>query len=273
MSYLFNGINAFDSPLFIRKSPTDNTINLLQTTGISITSTVGTATPLTNLYDFNATTLVTCTPDGSNNWGLIVDLGVGIEKYCNTLILNNFIPQTQTTINMYWSDDNITYNTILSVVIPPSSFYNFICLINSAITTKHRYFQIIFSAIVGTFYIGEMVFCSDTNLFYISMPAGVQSIVNNYSEKVAFNELIDGGFIGAITSVKYGATYGYEWLPQSDRDNLKTLKDSRTDFAVIPSPQATNEICHVYWTNPWNFSFTDKYENAGYTGTIEVREL
>ena len=270
-NYIFDGINAFDSPLFIKKSATENTINALQD-GVTITAIFGTVTNPQNLYDWNSQT--TCfLSSGAFLTGVIIDLGAGITKTCDTLILNNYSCSTNylTTLELQGSNNNITYTSIKSTEIAGN--YDLI-LIKGTNSTAYRYYRVyFFNRGTGDNTIGEMVLCNSSNLIYVPMPAGVQSIVNNYSEKVAFNELIDGGFIGAITSVKYGATYGYEWLPQSDRDNLKTLKDSKTDFAVIPSPQATNEIYHVYWTNPWDFSFTDKYENAGYTGTIEVREL
>lgn len=273
MSFIFDGINAFDSPLFIKKSTTDNVINVL--TGSTITVTTGTATPVANFSDFNASTLVTCTPDSVFNphVQLKIDFGVGTTRYFDTLILSNLTcsGSGMSSISIGYSTDGVHVTYFKTSAI--SGNYDFIC-IKGTNASAYRYAHIDFTTVLGdVFTIGELFLCYSANLVYVTMPAGVMSIVNNYFEKVAYNELIDGGFIGAITSNKYGATYGYEWLPKADRDNMETLKNTKTDFAVIPSPQTTNEIYHVYWINQWNFSFTDKYQSAGWTGTVEVREL
>jgi len=264
MSYFFNGINAFDSPLFIKKNTTDLCINYLTLNSLITSSEFSN---LSNLYDFNAGSIASGVTGGSNTASIIIDFGVSFSPNPDILILNN--TKGFEFLRLQYST-GAGYTDLIGST--PTIDCDFMIFKFTGVTA--RYYKLIVSANFGTpVSIGEMILCKSSDLIYINLPAGVQSIVNNYHEKVAFNELIDGSFIGAITSVKYGATYGYEWIPQADRDNLKILKDSRTDFAVIPSPQATNEIYHVYWTNPWNFSFTDKYENAGYSGNMIVQEL
>jgi len=273
MAYLFDNISAFDSPLFIAKDTTDSVINLLNTPGMSISSDLGSITNGAYLYDYTALNQATLVCGGAYNQ-FVIDLGVGITKTADTIIMANYTNASAgaTTITLQGSNNALNYSTIYTKSNISGTYVNFIGVGSNS--TAYRYYRIIFFFYIPTTtYVGELILCKSTNLIYSALPGGVMSIVNNYFEKVSYNELVDGSFIGAITSVKYGATYGYEWLPQADRDTLKTLKDTKTDIIVIPSPQTTSELYHVYWTSPWNFSFTDKYQGAGWSGSIDVREL
>lgn len=266
MSYKFNGITDFESPIFI-KSHISNKINLLESA--TVTALTGTSSSITSLYDWNSATTSTLTPS-TNIMEHQLDFGASATYIADTLILTALSSGvTQIEVLAGASSPPLTSLGTWTTTFGANDF----ALFKFTNTTAYRYYSVKLTIPSGTVTLGEMILFDDTNLVYFALPEVIESYNINYSEKKGINELIDGTLTNWYIATKYNSVLSWKYLSLANVTSLKTIYDSKDSFGLIPEPFSKNDVYKCMWLNSFNFSYSTSNKIAGYSGNIEVREI
>lgn len=227
------------------------------------------------LYDRNSSTQwVTA---GANSDATSVDLEISFYE--------NGVAQTRTIDTMFMLNHNLKEWTLYqwngsSYVSVTSnnadSGANRVQSLSSFSTTKIKLSMLKTQTANQEKAIGELIF----GALSLDIGSDMASYDPKWREKSRELVLGDGSIHKVVTRAvsgrnnRYEARVRFQYLTQTQRDNLKSVKETGAPFIWQPeSVSLPQEVYYVHWANAWDDKYMASYKGAGYEVTMDVKEV
>ena len=124
---------------------------------------------------------------------------------------------------------------------------------------------------------GELILANEN---IITLTRDFSSYEERWREKVKEIILGDGGIHRVITlsgsgkNLRYEANCQFKFMTQAEVEALKSLKASGVPFYFQPESKTNPQniyLCH--WTGPWDAKYTSNFKGAGYTVSMQLKEV
>lgn len=124
---------------------------------------------------------------------------------------------------------------------------------------------------------GELILANQNT---IQLTKDFSSYEERWREKVKEIALGDGGIHRVVTlsstgrNLRYEANCQFRFLTESEVISLNALKESGAPFYFQPESETRpDKIFKCHWTGPWDIKYTSSYKGAGYTVSMNLKEV